>query len=79
MPRLEAKKKLAGLKGLIKEAYDNGMVLREIARVHGVSAGTVRNALISQGATRRPQGRRRGVKVTKIAEETNNELFKQTV
>ena len=51
--------KLATAEEQVREAYLNGATLREIAEVHGVSAGTVRNKLIEQGVDLRRRGRRR--------------------
>ena len=53
------KSKLAVAKEQVKEAYLNGATLREIADVHGVSSGTVRNSLIEMGVDLRRRGRRR--------------------
>lgn len=52
--------KLATAKEQVLEAYRNGATLREIADVHGVSPGTVRNILISMEENLRPRGRRKG-------------------
>lgn len=53
------KSKLTLAQEQIKEAYINGATLREIADVHGVSSGTVRNKLIELGMDLRKRGRRR--------------------
>jgi transposase-like protein len=53
------KSKLTLAQDQILEAYRNGATLREIAEVHGVSSGTVRNKLIELGADLRKRGRRR--------------------
>jgi transposase-like protein len=53
------KNKLATVKEPVKEAYENGATLREIAEVHDVSTGTVRNCLIEMGVELRNRGRRR--------------------
>ena len=53
------KSKLTLAQDQILEAYRNGATLREIAEVHGVSSGTVRNKLIEVGADLRKRGRRR--------------------
>ena len=52
------KSKLTLAQDQILEAYRNGATLREIAEVHGVSSGTVRNKLIELGADLRKRGRR---------------------
>lgn len=53
------KNKLAPAKEQVQEAYQNGATLRQIAEVHGVSAGTVRNCLVELGIDLRPRGRRK--------------------
>jgi transposase-like protein len=53
------KNKLAAAKEQVQEAYQNGATLRQIAEVHGVSAGTVRNCLVELGIDLRPRGRRK--------------------
>lgn len=53
------KNKLSAHKEQIQEAYANGATLRDIADIHGVSTGTVRNCLIEQGTSLRPRGRRK--------------------
>lgn len=53
------KNKLAAAKEQVQEAYQNGATLRQIAEVHGVSAGTVRNTLVELGIDLRPRGRRK--------------------
>jgi hypothetical protein len=53
--------KLATAKEQVREAYLNGATLRQIGEVHGVSPGTVRNALIEMGEKLRPRGRRKRV------------------
>lgn len=53
------KNKLAPVKEQVQEAYRNGATLRQIAEVHNVSAGTVRNCLVEIGADLRPRGRRK--------------------
>ena len=58
------KSKLTLAQDQIKEAYLNGATLREIADVHGVSSGTVRNKLIELGMDLRKRGRRRKDEVT---------------
>lgn len=50
--------KLAAIREVVCEAYRNGATLREIAEVHGVSPGTVRNALKEMGVEMRSRGRR---------------------
>lgn len=55
----QMRNKLATCKEQVREAYRNGATLREIGEVHGVSAGTVRNALIEMGEEMRPRGRRK--------------------
>lgn len=52
-------RKLSLSKEQVKEAYANGATLREIADVHNVSSGTVRNCLIEQGVELRTRGRRK--------------------
>jgi len=51
------RRKLATSKDLVVEAYENGATLRQIAEVHGVSMGTVRNLLITEGKKLRKTGR----------------------
>lgn len=51
------RRKLATSKDQVVQAYENGATLRQIAEVHGVSMGTVRNLLITEGKTLRPTGR----------------------
>jgi len=51
------RRKLTTSKDLVVEAYENGATLRQIAEVHGVSTGTVRNLLITEGKKLRPKGR----------------------
>lgn len=53
------KSKLTAAQEQVREAYLNGVTLREIADVHGVSSGTVRNVLIEMGVNLRRRGRRR--------------------
>lgn len=53
------KNKLAAAREQVQEAYQNGATLRQIAEVHGVSAGTVRNTLVELGIDLRPRGRRK--------------------
>jgi len=53
------KNKLVTVNEQVREAYRNGATLRQIGEVHGVSAGTVRNALIEMGETMRRRGRRK--------------------
>lgn len=53
------KNKLAAHRDEVAEAYRNGATLRQIGDVHGVSSGTVRNALIEQGVSLRARGRQR--------------------
>lgn len=59
------KNKLATAKEQVRDAYLNGATMREIAEVHGVSPGTVRNALIELGVNRRRPGRKAGKKKEK--------------
>jgi hypothetical protein len=54
--------KLAASKNVVCEAYQNGATLREIAEIHSVSAGTVRNTLKECGVEMRSRGRRKAVK-----------------
>lgn len=42
----------------IVEAYKNNMSLRDIANLHGVSTGTVRNLLVREGVALRQRGRK---------------------
>lgn len=51
--------KLASSKDQIVSAYKNGTTLRELAELHEVSAGTVRNLLVEEGVTMRARGRRK--------------------
>ena len=62
------KNKLAATKEQVLEAYENGATLRQIAEVHGVSAGTVRNCLVELGIKLRSRGRRK--KSTQVDERT---------
>lgn len=50
-------RKLATSKEQVLLAYQNGATMRQIAEVHGVSIGTVRNLLIAEGQAIRPKGR----------------------
>lgn len=50
-------RKLATSKEQVLLAYQNGATMKQIAEVHGVSVGTVRNLLISEGAGIRKKGR----------------------
>ena len=50
-------RKLATSKEQVVLAYQNRATMRQIAEVHGVSIGTVRNLLISEGSEIRKQGR----------------------
>lgn len=50
-------KKLDKVSTQIVEAYNNGMSMDAIATTHGVSKGTVRNTLISNGVVPRKRGR----------------------
>jgi len=50
-------RKLATSKEQVVLAYRNGATMRQIADVHGVSIGTVRNLLIAEGTGIRPKGR----------------------
>ncbi|MCI0558468.1 MAG: sigma-70 region 4 domain-containing protein [Nitrososphaera sp.] len=50
-------RKLATSKEQVLLAYENGATMRQIADVHGVSVGTVRNLLIAEGVTIRAKGR----------------------
>ncbi len=54
--------KLVAVQEVIREAYENGATLREIAEVHAVSPGTVRNSLRELGVEMRNRGRRKTVK-----------------
>lgn len=53
------KNKLSMVRPQVREAYRNGATLRQIGDVHGVSPGTVRNALIEMGEELRARGRRK--------------------
>jgi len=53
------KNKTSPYRDQIKGAYMNGATLKEIAVVHGVSQGTVRNCLIEMGVEMRSRGRQR--------------------
>ena len=46
------------IRSQFKTAYENHKTLREIAAFHGVSSGTVRNALIDLGVPLRSRGRK---------------------
>jgi len=59
------KSKLATAKEQVRDAYQNGATLREIAEVHNVSSGTVRNVLIEMGEKLRRPGRKGGSKTEK--------------
>jgi len=50
-------RKLATSKEQVVLAYQNGATMRQIAEVHGVSIGTVRNLLIAEGSEIRKKGR----------------------
>lgn len=50
-------RKLATSKEQVVLAYRNGATMRQIAEVHGVSVGTVRNLLVSEGESIRAKGR----------------------
>jgi hypothetical protein len=60
MTELRARNKLATSAPQVVEGYRNGATLRELAQIHSVSAGTIRNCLISNGVALRSRGRRRG-------------------
>ena len=60
--------KLTAVREQVKEAYENQATLREIAEVHGVSAGTVRNCLVELNVDLRPRGRRKA-DPAKVAEK----------
>lgn len=49
--------KLANAVAEILEGYANGTSLAQLAVLHGVSTGTVRNLLIAEGIVRRARGR----------------------
>lgn len=70
MTELKARNKLVTAAPQVVEGYQNGATLKELSQLHGVSQGTVRNCLISQGVTLRPRGRRRRNSVTQ--EDVNN-------
>ena len=55
----KANRKLVLVADQVSEAYKNGMTLREIATLHSVATGTVRNTLIESGIELRSRGRRR--------------------
>ena len=55
----------------VLEAYNNGMSMDAIAKAHGVSKGTVRNALIAQGVELRKRGRPRLEPVLQVSEGAN--------
>jgi transposase-like protein len=50
---------LAPVREQVIEAYKNGATLRQIAEVHGVSSGTVRNCLVECQVELRARGRRK--------------------
>jgi hypothetical protein len=53
------KNTLAPVREQVIEAYRNGATLRQIAEVHGVSSGTVRNCLVESQVELRARGRRK--------------------
>jgi DNA-directed RNA polymerase specialized sigma24 family protein len=53
------KNKMSPYRDTVRDAYANGATLKEIAVVHGVSQGTVRNCLIEMGVELRPRGRKK--------------------
>jgi len=78
--------KLAQFRQEINDAYKAGATLSDIANLYGVSTGTVRNELISQGIERRARGRRKVITAEKVAEPEFNvnaldteEMFKEEV
>lgn len=59
-------RKLAGFEDVLKESYEsNNLTYAELAKVYGVSEGTVRRALIRAGAVKRGPGRRPNSMVVK--------------
>ncbi len=52
-------KKLQDVRGLIVEAYGNGVTIRELAHVYNVAPGTIRTRLLEAGITLRSRGRRK--------------------
>lgn len=72
MTELKARNKLATATPQVVEGYRNGATLRQLANLHNVSSGTVRNCLIANGVELRPRGRRRRNSVPQ--EETTDGL-----
>ena len=58
---INIKNALAPVREQVIDAYKNGATLRQIAEVHGVSSGTVRNCLRVCEVQLRPRGRRKKV------------------
>ena len=56
----------------VRAAYEAGATMHDIGNLYGVSVGTVRNELISQGVTIRSRGRRKKV----VTEEEAKPEFK---
>jgi len=54
--------KLVNVENMIVEGYENSMTLRELADLHGVAPGTIRNLLVSRGVKMRDRGRRHKAK-----------------
>ena len=68
------KNKLSPYRDQVRDAYTNGATLKEIAVVHGISQGTVRNCLIEMGVELRPRGRKKRSDTTNEATLPVNEL-----
>lgn len=52
-------KALSLVEAQVVEGYKNGLTLRELANTYEVSAGTVRNCLVTAGVPLRGRGRRK--------------------
>lgn len=59
MTELKARNKLTTSTSQVVEGYKNGATLKELASLHEVSSGTIRNCLVSNGVSLRARGRRR--------------------
>ena len=57
MPRVRI---LESLTDVIKQGYENGASMADLAATYGTSDGTIRNILIRNGVTLRKQGRKPG-------------------
>lgn len=59
LTKSEVKVKLHNLREVIVEGYKEGKTLRQLGRLHGASAGAIRNVLIKEQVPRRGTGRKR--------------------